>query len=429
MIEDELYYVQEIGIDSSYYDEVYVNDVRIIGDLVIEEDGIYKSTEATARNRARVTYTNHCDERNSNELRITKRLEDGSLDNGDTFEFRVLLEKMTDEPSTADPEGVLTAYYQGTYYIRDDDGTYYRYEGGSLVSNGQTPYPCTAGNYGTIAQIPPNYTVVIQDLIAGTDFYVDEIRVRPNGSSTDVLIGDSEWIQVSREVSEAVGPEITDATIYDYATGTNITADALGAIAWNKDAQVTFTNKYKTLDVQLKKVKEDGETTISGSSFDLTKFANDTWSNIVQSDIQPGAEATDTTPAVDNPVDLGGLPIGKYRLTETQAPVGYLIITKNIYFEVYKGEGGSLEGRFIDESGNPLTDEQIEELSDTAIITNTTVDDETVCTVTIINTPGTRLPNTGGSGTLPYTLGGLTLIIATALMYGFRMRRRERRLN
>ena len=55
--------------------------------------------------------------------------------------------------------------------------------------------------------------------------------------------------------------------------------------------------------------------------------------------------------------------------------------------------------------------------------------DNTNLTITVLNTPGKELPNTGGFGTLPYTLGGLMLIISSALMYGFRMRRRERRSN
>ena len=50
-------------------------------------------------------------------------------------------------------------------------------------------------------------------------------------------------------------------------------------------------------------------------------------------------------------------------------------------------------------------------------------------TLTVTNEPGQALPHTGGSGTLPYTLGGLMLILASALMYGFRLRRRERRLH
>ena len=49
--------------------------------------------------------------------------------------------------------------------------------------------------------------------------------------------------------------------------------------------------------------------------------------------------------------------------------------------------------------------------------------------IVVSNSSGKELPHTGGSGTLPYTLGGIALILASALMYGFRMRRGERRFN
>ncbi|MBR3251093.1 MAG: LPXTG cell wall anchor domain-containing protein, partial [Erysipelotrichaceae bacterium] len=308
------------------------------------------------------------------------------------------------------------------YYIRDDNGVYYRYEGGTLVPNGQTPYACTAGNYGTIAQIPPDYTVVIRDLVAGTDFFVDEIRVRPNGTTSDVLIANSDWVLQSTDVSECDEAEITGASIYDYATGTTITGDALGRIAWDKDAQVVFTNKAASVDVQLKKVKEDGTTIISGSIFDLNKFRS-SWTSI-QTNIKPGEAATDTTPAVPNPVDLGELTIGRYQLTETKAPDGYIILTKHVYFEVYKDTDGSLKARLTDEAGTA-----VDSPTDMAAIDGPGTGDTPIYTVTIKNTPGAILPNTGGFGTLPYTLGGLMLVMASALMYGFRMRRRERRLN
>ena len=53
----------------------------------------------------------------------------------------------------------------------------------------------------------------------------------------------------------------------------------------------------------------------------------------------------------------------------------------------------------------------------------------TVYTVKVQNSTGVELPNTGGPGTLLYTLSGIALMLGAALMYGFRMRRRERRLN
>ena len=46
--------------------------------------------------------------------------------------------------------------------------------------------------------------------------------------------------------------------------------------------------------------------------------------------------------------------------------------------------------------------------------------------VTLTNAPAAKLPATGGSGTLPYTLGGSLLIaVGVALMYTILKRRRE----
>ena len=48
-------------------------------------------------------------------------------------------------------------------------------------------------------------------------------------------------------------------------------------------------------------------------------------------------------------------------------------------------------------------------------------------TFTVENTPGTSLPNTGGAGHSLYTLGGLALMLISALMYGCGLRRRRER--
>ena len=54
-------------------------------------------------------------------------------------------------------------------------------------------------------------------------------------------------------------------------------------------------------------------------------------------------------------------------------------------------------------------------------------DGESPVTVTVTNKVHyTSLPDTGGGGTLPFTMGGL-LIIAAGLLYGFSMRRKKGR--
>ena len=180
-------------------------------------------------------------------------------------------------------------------------------------------------------------------------------------------------------------------------------------VSANNGYRVSVENKYTTVDVQLKKV-DDKDHLLSGAIFTLTKQQGTAWGNI-QEDIKPG----DTESGTANPVDLGGLGIGKYRLTETKSPDGYIKLTSHIDFEVYK-DGTALAVKLAEGTTG-------------AKIEKSGTEDAPVYTVIVENTPGEALPNTGGSGTLPYTLGGIALIMASALMYGFRMRRRERRLN
>ena len=103
-------------------------------------------------------------------------------------------------------------------------------------------------------------------------------------------------------------------------------------------------------------------------------------------------------------------PLGEYKLIETKAPDGHIILSEGYEFILKHDENGK---PFID----PVT--QMEDV---------TVDNETL-TIAVKNRPGKELPDTGGPGTLLYTLGGIALIMMTALMYGFRTKRRERRLN
>jgi len=110
-------------------------------------------------------------------------------------------------------------------------------------------------------------------------------------------------------------------------------------------------------------------------------------------------------------ITLTGLVDGQYQLQEITPPAGY-VITNNypVTFTVSGGAITSTEGTITGVRYTAATQ---------------TADAEFI----IPNTPGAALPNTGGPGTLLYTLSGLALICGAALMFIFRMRRRERRLN
>jgi len=130
-------------------------------------------------------------------------------------------------------------------------------------------------------------------------------------------------------------------------------------------------------------------------------------------DEETGAE---TVVNIENPVDIGGLGIGRYRFKETKTPDGYILTTEYTYFEVYI-ENRVLKVRLTDEDGNPLTDEGGDEVTetDTAKLSSETIGSTTVYKITVTNTPGSALPSIGGPGTRLFMIFG-TILIASAGM-------------
>ena len=155
---------------------------------------------------------------------------------------------------------------------------------------------------------------------------------------------------------------------------------------------------HRLADVTLKKV-DNSNKPLAGARFKLCKYTT-SW------EVVDGYEDIDMTQITSVTfVDLG---VGRYRLTEMKAPDGYIVTCKDTYFTLDFGTGGNVRVTLTDEAGtgtNPNSD---------ASVSGTTI--------TVRNTPGTPLPMTGGSGTSLYTLGGLALILAGALMFILKMR-------
>ena len=153
-----------------------------------------------------------------------------------------------------------------------------------------------------------------------------------------------------------------------------------------------------------------------------------------------GAVTTDALPLLANDEP--------YYLVETKAPAGYIMLTEPLKVTIDM-DGHNTWTKLADSSAsqekpNPYVlsnwlqeatiklwnlDNTSYDPSQTLTYDHTNDTTDASVTYKIINNAGYELPSTGGSGTLPYTLGGLMLVIASALMYGFRIRRRERKLN
>ena len=182
--------------------------------------------------------------------------------------------------------------------------------------------------------------------------------------------------------------------------------------------KVTVVNKYSTIDVKLKK-EDKQEHLLSGATFDLMKKNEAGAFEAIRQGIAPGGSVTvlnsetnaEEVIPLGNPIDLGQLAVGQYQLTETKSPDGYIILTKDVYFEVYKGGDGALQARLTDAAGV-----YIESMTDVGTeLTGT--DDSLVFTITVKNEPGVALPNTGAVGDALYLLGGLSLLSMALLSY------------
>ena len=218
------FYAEEVGIISDQFDKVDITNWEVTyhdlnGNLVGTSDGkvsettktyLARSGVKTAGNAARVEFKNTCNAKNLNKLKITKQM--NGLSTTDKFSFEVYL---TGQNGQFIP-------YDGGYEVRDKDDKFLR-EG-------------DASSQGIISGVAPDETIVIDQILSGTEFRVNEIG-----------LSNSRYEDPIKEVEKGS----CDA---GKVTGSD------GKIALEKDAHVIITN---TLKVNLTVNKEWSDTDIN----------------------------------------------------------------------------------------------------------------------------------------------------------------------
>ena len=172
------------------------------------ETYLAQSEEKTAGNAARVEFKNTCNAKNLNKLKITKQM--NGLPTTDKFSFEV--------------------------YLTGQNGQFIPYDGRYEVINKASKFlrEGNASSQGIISDVAPDETIVIDQILSGTEFRVNEIE--PDNSRYEKPI---------KEVEEG-------SCDRGRVTGSD------GKIALEKDAHVIITNTLK-VNLTVNKVWSDTE--------------------------------------------------------------------------------------------------------------------------------------------------------------------------
>ena len=162
---------------------------------------------------------------------------------------------------------------------------------------------CGSAVNGVVSSVPAGYTVVLEQILAGTSFEVNEINLK----TTDY--GNPEY---SIEAAEDV----------------NTTDKASGKIKLGSDAKVTVTNtRNDVASLEITKVNTSNQPLL-GAKFTLT-LDNDQ----VDNDQAKTYNETSTSDESGH-LKFENLSVGNYTLTETKAPSGYVKSTESYKVKV-----------------------------------------------------------------------------------------------
>ena len=319
------YKIKELGVSNDRYDQVLISNE---GTKTTDKNGNVISREATVDSRPLVIFTNKCSNNNSRKLCITKKIK-GDIPVNDKFDFKI---KLNDQ------------LYTGNYYLQDSEGNYYTSENETLNKAAEKTV-CGKAVNGVVSSVPAGYTVVLEQILAGTSFEVNEINL-----TTDY--GNPEY---SIEAAEDV----------------NTTNKASGKIKLGSDAKVTVTNtRNNVASLEITKVNTSNQPLL-GAKFTLT----------LDDDPAKTYKVTSTSDESGH-LKFENLSVGNYTLTETKAPSGYVKSTESYKVKVsvennkataklYKADGtNEIENKQIinytekEEAENNLTSSKTAEVVD-----------------------------------------------------------------
>lgn len=299
-------------------------------------------------------------------LDITKKLEGSPTENNPeekkNFRFLVRIYNSDEKQWTL---------YEGTYLLGDETKT----------------------SAKGVIEIPADGTAHIPDLLPGTQFEI-----------TEDLSGETEYQLKSMEADRS-----TCDPLEKKESGADAPNIVTGVIRESTDAKVTVTNVYeqKTYSYDWQIIKQgtvEGSPNLEGAEFTLTLQPQ----KGEPSQVYYGKSMKDTGVIAwyaskeeaeneKNPISAGAIAPGTYTLTETKAPLGYMLSSSSWKITLAYGK---MEVEDVESKDNKQNE----------------VTGKIMYTYVFTNEAAYELPSTGGSGIFWYTISGTLLMIMGMLV-------------
>lgn len=231
---------------------------------------------------------------------------------------------------------------------------------------------------------------------------------------TENTAGDGETTNIKITFTQDYLDTLADDTVITISYTATVNADAKTIDSVNNTAKITYGDKntveedYTKTDLygfKLKKLDENGNNTLTGAKFTVSKTENGTTYYYQGVNVDGtaiwGTTATNLEVGSEGTLNVQGIQSGTYTVTETKAPDGYNKLSSAITVTITDGGTISVSG-----NSNAYLDDNAESLTTTN--TNPVV-------VNVKNNKGGFLPDSGGIGTtILYAAGGILIAAAVA---------------